>query len=267
MTVTISTSAAAVTFGTGGFVLHSFDPGAPALTAGVAARRTVSLSAYILAEGETESERAVFLDAARRRVCRIAADSDGFTLTADGRSIRLAADAAPAFDAKPPFNGADAAFFTLSAHSLSGGAYFAGEERAVSARGRTGKFVFPLAVTEATVFAVLAASGELRVRNPGDAPAGFVADVTAEGGKLTSFTLSAGERALRCSHVLSDGETLTIDTRAASKDVRAGGVSVLADVDWTSDFFSLAPGESTLRWESGGGGRAAVRLRFTPVYL
>lgn len=267
MTVSITSSAASVTFGAGGFVLHSLDPGAPALRAGSAGERAVSLSAYILAEGGTEAERAAFLDRARRRVCRIAASPDGFTLAVDGRTIRLAADAAPEFDAKPPFNGTDAAFFTLRAHSASGGAYFAGAESAVSARGRDGKLVFPLAVTEATVFATLAAAGEMRVRNPGDAPVGFVAAITAEGGSLSSCTLAAGEHSLRCTHVLADGETLTIDTRSGSKDVRAGGGSVLADVDWTSDFFTLAPGENTLRWESEGGGRAAVRLTLTPVYL
>ena len=198
MTVSISTSAASVTFGAGGFVLHSLDPGAPVLRAGVAGERAVSLSAYILAEGRTEAERAAFLDGARRR---------------------------------------------------------------------DGKLVFPLAVTETTVFATLAAAGEMRIRNPGDAPVGFVAAITAEGGSLSSCTLTAGEHSLRCTHVLADGETLTVDTRSGSKDVRAGGESVLADVDWTSDFFTLAPGENTLRWESEGGGRAAVRLTLTPVYL
>lgn len=256
-----------IEFGRGGFILHMLDRGAPALSDGTAETRHVRLEGYILAEGETEAARAQFLEEARRRVVRIVSDGGGFTLSEDGRGIRLMAERAPEFACEPPFTGADASFFTIRARSAEEAPYFSSGERTAVGRGRSGRLVFPLAVTEQTVFAHLSESGEVMLDNPGDAPCGFTARVTAEGGALTSFRLSLGEAYISAAHALADGESLLIDTRAGQKDVTAQGVSVLPETDWRSTFFSLAPGENRLRWESTGGGRAAVRVVFTPLYL
>ena len=260
----LTSSRAAVVFGRGGFLLHSLDPGAPSLVGD--GKRTVTLTGYILAEGNSAAARRDFLTKAKGILFRVAADTEGFTLTHEGKSIALRCTEAPCFSSDEAFAAGDAAFFTLRASGRDGICFF-GDPSSVVGRGVNGGVNFPHAITEESDFATIVQDGEMLVYNPGDCPCGFTAAVTAEGGVLDTFSLCMGEDAVTVSHPLSEGESVVIDTRPGHKAVTADGISVLDEVDWQSVFFALAPGENRIRWSGGGSGRASVRLTFTPLYL
>ncbi len=254
-----------IAFGEEGFILHAFRPGAPRLPGG---RRTVEIEGYILPEGEDGAQEERSLAVRMRRLRRIAADADGFLLTADGKTIRLISPAAPEFSEEPPFAAGDAAFFTVRAESGEGSeAYFASQTVTAEEQGSAGRLSFPLALTADTVLGQSASGGTLWAENPGDVPCGFTARVTAAGGPITEVTVRLGERALTVAHALAEGESFAFDTRAGHKDVSAGGVSILGETDRRSDFFPLLPGENAVRWESTGGGSVRLSLRYAPLYL
>ena len=264
-TVRLIGAAGVVTFGAEGFVLHALRCGAPSLTGGA---RTVELEGYILPEGEDEAAEDASLAARSRRVRRIAADADGFTLEIDGRRLRLWCEEAPRFAEEPPFTTGDAARFTLRA--VSGAreeAFFSAAEITAGGAAVRGALAFPLPITTETTFGCAAAAGGLTVENPGDMPCGFVAEARAAGGEITSLTLRCGGASICVRHALADGAVLTIDTRPGRRGVTAGGVSVLGEVDWQSEFFSLAPGENALTWESEGAGNVRLRVRLTLLVL
>ena len=262
----LQSSYGTVVFGTGTFVLHKWNAGAPPLTAEGAGERTVEIEGYILPAGESEAARGEAMERAKRLLCRTVADPGGFTLRDGARELHLTARTAPAFAAEAPFGGTDAARFVLIAHTEEDGA-FRGEECGYTGRALEGRLVFPLGITEKTVLASLADSGTLTVENPGDLPCGFTARITAEGGSVEKISLSLGGDTVTAEHPLSDGESLTVDTQPGHKGVFAGGVSVMEDVAWDSVFFSLMPGENRIRWKSEGFGHAVMRLTFLPRYL
>lgn len=265
--VMLQSSRGTVVFGPGPFLLHRLDPGGAALQGAEVGRRHIALTGYILPDGETEQVRAAEMEAARRLICRTVSDPDGFRLRIDGREILLTAEKAPAFSFEAPLNGADAASFTVEAMSREEDGCFTGKECIGSVQSQHGMLVFPLAVTEEMLFGTQAQSGTLTAINPGDVPAGFVLTVTAQGGRVESFTVSCGGEFLRVTHMLAEGESLQVDTRTGHKDVTAGGNSVLSDTDWRSSFFALLPGENTLRWSCEGTGYPSLTLALTPRYL
>ena len=267
-TVILTAAAGEVVFGRGEFVLSSFSL-TPARTDGVTEARTAILTGAIVPEGNTEAERAVRMAALRARLTRIASDPDGFTLIEDGRSLCLVCDHAPDFSREAPFSGTDAAAFTIRAKTTGNG-FFTGTPTTLSGAGQAGTLIFPLAITSSTVFGISHPTGELIVENPGDAPCGFLAAITAQGGSLTSFQLYRGTAGttdrIQTTHTVSDGGELLIDTRPGHKGVTADGVSVMPDVNWQSVFFPLLPGENRIGWQSEGLGAPRVSLTFTPVY-
>lgn len=271
-TVSITAGADTVFFGRGGYLLHDLDVGAASLCDGVTTAREVTFSGYILPEGETAAARAAELERLSRRVRRIVARPEGFTLTVGDRSLALTAKRAPVFAHDAPLNGDEAAYFTVYAGAKDpAAAYFqADTEAAALTRGWQGKLSFPLALPEGegTLFGLRTAEGTLVMDNPGDVDGGFIAAVTAEDAGITAFTLTAesGER-LAVSYPLSVGETLVIDTRPGYKSVTAGGVSVLESLSWDSTFFALVPGENHLSWHSEGDGSVTLRVSLTPRYL
>jgi len=264
---TLTASRGKLVFGQGGFVLHRLEIGAASLEGGRVGRRTAEIAGYILPEGESEAARAAELERCRTLVCRIAADAAGFTLAHGGRQMRLTATGTPEFSSDAPLNGADAAYFTIRARSAEKEGSFAGAAASVSARGLDGALCFPLAISSETVFGVLSHAGEIAIRNEGDMPAGFVAEITAEGGDLTEVTLSLDADEIAVSYGLAEGRTMRIDTRTGSKDVRADGTSILAHCDWRSSFFHLPPGESRLAWRCAGTGHARMRVEFVPKFI
>ena len=265
--VMLQSSRGTVVFGQGPFLLHRLDPGVPSLQGTEVGRRYIVLTGYILPAGETEEARAAEMEAARRLICRIVSDPDGFRLRIDSREILLTAEKAPAFSFEAPLNGADAASFTVNGMSREEDGCFTGEECTGSVQSQHGMLIFPLAVTEETLFATQAQSGTLTAVNPGDVPAGFVLTVTAQGGRVDSFTVSRGGEFLRVAHGLAEGESLRMDTRTGYKDVTSGGISILSDTDWRSTFFALLPGENTLRWSCEGTGYPSLTLALTPRFL
>ena len=57
-----------------------------------------------------------------------------------------------------------------------------------------------------------------------------------------------------------------IDTRPGEKPVTAHGESVLSDLSFDSEFFSLLPGENRLFWHTAGDGTAEMRIEFSPPF-
>ncbi len=269
-TVRLTGGADTVLFGRGGYVLHDLDVGAPALTAGVTTAREVKLQGYILPEGETAGVRVAELERLARRLRRIVSRPGGFTLTVDDRSLALTALSAPAFAHTAPLTGDEAAFFTVHAAAQDpAAAYFQAEEGTTAfCRGWQGKLFFPLAIIGTTLFGLRTSEGILTVDNPGDTDCGFTAELTAEGGSITSVTLTspAGEH-LTVTCPLADGESVRIDTRRRQKSVTVEGESALASLSWDSTFFTLAPGESRLHWACEGNGSMVLRVTLTPRYL
>lgn len=253
-------------FGTGTFILHRLDAGAPAIAPEALGERTVEIIGYIIPAGEDAAARGAAMERAKRLLCRTVGGTAGFFLRHGGKELHLISRTAPAFSPEAPFCGTDAAQFTIRARSAEDGA-FSGAEVNHIGRALEAALCFPLAITENTVFAHLAHSGTVVVENPGDLPCGFSAQITAEGGGIDSVSLTLGDAVITVYHSLPDGGSLLIDTRAGQKDVSAGGVSVMADVDWDSVFFPLAPGENRIFWQSEGFGNAVMRLSFTPRYL
>lgn len=256
-------------FDGGEIVLADFDPGAAALQNGVTAGREVTFSGYLLPAGDTADARAARMEVLTRRLCRIVSGVGGFVLTAGGRSIVLTAQRAPVFAHEAPLNGDEAAFFTVYAAAQNpAAAYFLGRAVNTSFSGWEGRLVFPLAVTAETLFGCRRSFGTAVIDNPGDALCGFTAAVTAEGGSLSSFSLTAAGGARLCvRYPLAFGESLIIDTRPGQKTVLAGGVPVLSALTADSEFFALQPGENRLAWATEGEGTAGVTLTCTPRYL
>ena len=255
-----------VVFGTGTFILHKLDTGAAVISADGVGGRTVEIEGYILPAGEDASTREAAMEKAKRLLCRTAGASDGFELVMGEKRLHLIARTAPVFAAEAPFTGTDAARFTLQACTVEDGA-FRGGETSVTGRALEGKLIFPLGITEKTIFATLSGEGTVVVVNGGDLPCGFAARITAEGGLLESISLSLDGDTVTVTHPLEDGGEIVLDTRPAHKGVWSGGASVMEDVAWDSVFFSLKPGENRIGWRSEGFGHAVMRLTFQPRYL
>lgn len=265
--VMLVSSRGTLVFGQTPFVLHRLDPGTPALCGTAVGQRTAEIVGYILPAGETEADRAAEMEKARRLLCRIVGDPEGFALRVGDREIPLTAQSAPQFSAEAPLTGTDAALFTVRGVSRGEDGCFAGEPVCFSVPGQSGMLTFPLAVTERTVFGSQAQSGRFTAVNPGDGAAGFTLTAVAEGGGIDSFTLSLGEDFLTVRHPLAEGQSLCIDTRPGQKDVTAAGASVLPETDWRSTFFALLPGENSLCWSCTGTGHPVLTFALTPRYL
>lgn len=265
--VMLISSRGTLVFGQEPFLLHRLNPGAPVLRGAEPGPRNVEIVGYILPVGETEEVRASEMKKARRLICRIAGDPEGFVLRFGGREIGLRAETVPEFSSEAPLNGPDAAEFILRAVSRGEDSCFTGAVCTSHIRSQSGLLVFPLAVTEKTVFGTEAQSGIRTVENPGDMPAGFRITVTAGDGEITSFTVSRGGESITVRHTLAPGQILCIDTRPGHKDVTAGGQSVLGETDWRSRFFALEPGENTIRWNCTGTGHPLLTFSLVPRYL
>ena len=258
-----------VVFGREPFVLHDLDMGAAELRGGVTAGRAVTFSAYVLPEGDTPDARRAEMESLCRRVRRIVCAAGGFSLTVGDRYMPLTALRSPVFAHDAPLIGDEAAFFTVYAEAADPAmAYWCGEARTAGFSGWEGRLMFPLAVTEETVFAVRAQSGIFIAENPGDVPCGFTAEITAVGGGIDSFTLTAetGEE-IALLQPLAFGESARIDTRPGHKAVTAAGVSALSGIAPESAFFSLQPGMNRLRWACTGEGTAAVTVTVHPRWF
>ncbi len=274
-TVRIYSKTEHVTFGEGGFVLTELDVGPARILAGTGplrtGGRTVRLTGVLLPEGDTLLRKASLLAPMRRRLCRLSGAAGGFTLALGEKRLALTATESPRFATKAPLSGPEALEFTLTAQATDGvDAFFTDEKDRVSVgRGWEGKLVFPLAITEETLFALRSPAGSFTVENPGDVPVGFTAVVTAEEAPVYGVTLSlpTGER-LFADCYLNPGESLRLDTRPGHKSVTdTEGGSLLPLISPDSTFFTLAPGENRLSFAHSGAGQVTVTVTFSPRYF
>ncbi len=252
-----------ITFDGERFVLSTLTVGAAALAAGRTAGRTVRFAGYLLPfGGET-------LDALCRRLCRLVTAEGGFTLSVDGRLLPLVPEESPAFAADAPFATGEAAHFTVTARAkFPYEATFAdGEETVVLSQSFGGELVFPLAITENTLFGLRKSKASVSLYNPGDMPVGFRGTVTVTGADIEGFTLTRGAEHLTVNAPLAPGDTVDFSTCPGEKYVRNGaGESLLYALSEDSRFFAVPAGESRLDFAARGDGALALRLVYTPRY-
>lgn len=256
-----------ITFGREGFILHEIETAPPKILPTGLGQRTITIRGYILPAGEEDSARLASLDILSRRVMRLVTAEEGFYMEERGRTVHLFCTEAPHFSREAPFSEGDAALFTVRAVSEENSPYYTERERTVSSQSMEKNLVFPLVITENTVFAILSQSGVVTVNNPGDVPCGFTATLRADYDTVDAFTMTLGDAHISVQYPLAPGEAITICTAPGKKNVYCGGTSILSYVDWTSTFFSLAPGENSIAWQSQGGGCPHLTLTFTPLYL
>ena len=256
-----------ITFGREGYILHEIESTPPKILPEGIGTRSVTIRGYILPEGADDEARFSSLDALSRRVMRLVTADGGFYLEERGRTLHLMPESAPDFSRDAPFAEGDAACFTIRAASREDFPYYTESPRTAVARGMDRKLVFPLTHTPRTVFATLARSGTVILPNPGDVPCGFTATLESEKDTVTSLTIRLGEERITVRHPIAPGESIVVCTEPGKKNVSAGGVSILSQVDWDSTFFPLAPGENSIEWAAEGDGCPRLSIRFTPLYL
>ena len=88
--------------------------------------------------------------------------------------------------------------------------------------------------------------------NDGDVGAGLVLTVRASGGRITNPYVYLDREYVRVLTVLEAGDELVIDTRTGKKSIRINGENRLL-FDRNSTFFSVPPGEHTVRVGADGG--------------
>ena len=237
--------------------------------------RRISLRGYILASGETDGERHLFLREKRRLICRVTDPAGTFRLTRDGLSIVCSADAVPLFDAAAPLSGDDASGFTLTATASDPRFTAAGEGFADD--GMCRMLSFPLSLSEEAplVFGMAeeASPGTVRAVNTGDIAAGAVIVVEAGDVPVSGFALENGATG-ECFAMADDiapAEVIRIDTREGQKSVvsepRGGAAAdALGRIDWTSSFFRLPPGENVFTF-SATAGTPRVTVVVYPAFL
>jgi len=107
----------------------------------------------------------------------------------------------------------------------------------------------------------------LKVVNPGEVPCGAVVTISAIGGEVVNPSVACGDAYVRVTAVLSDGDTVVIDTRNGKKGVWLNGEECFS-FDWTSSFFSLDVGENMLSVDADSGKEfMAVRAEVVPLYF
>ena len=103
--------------------------------------------------------------------------------------------------------------------------------------------------------------------NGGDAPCGVIVTIRAQGGAVVNPCVSCGDRFVRTSVTLSDGDELVIDTRKRKKGIYVNGENRLI-FDWKSTFFSLEVGENEVKIDADSGKEyMAVRCEYVPLYF
>ncbi len=105
------------------------------------------------------------------------------------------------------------------------------------------------------------------VVNPGDAPCGMVVTVRAAGGEVKNPCIRCGEKYILIPTTLSDGDVLTVDTRARRKNITINGERCF-QFEKGSTFFTLPTGESSVTVTCGEGKPyLEASLTFTPLYF
>ena len=104
------------------------------------------------------------------------------------------------------------------------------------------------------------------VTNPGDAPCGFDASLTAVGGTVVNPAICLGEQYIRLETALTDGQTAQIDTRPRCKNLHIDGERAFT-FHRDSDFFLLQVGENRVFVTAESGlEHLSAELVYTPLY-
>lgn len=104
------------------------------------------------------------------------------------------------------------------------------------------------------------------VINPGDAPCGFTAKLTASGGQVENPVLRSGDAFIRLQTVLEDGQEALIDTRPRYRNLWINGERRFT-FHRDSDFFLLQTGENSVSVTADSGAEyLSAGLSYTPLY-
>lgn len=143
------------------------------------------------------------------------------------------------------------------------------EMRLIRFREVASLFTFPMtfikgAGTEVGIYRV---SDTATAVNDGDGECGITLKLRASGGEVVSPGIKCGEKFIKTSLTLSDGDVLEIDTRPKMKNVTLNGERTFA-FDRDSEFFSLPSGESVLSITADSGAEfIEAEVIFVPVYF
>lgn len=257
MRVSIGNESCEIVFGAG-FILESLS--AEPLVLGteyparprenrIPERRRISMEGYIVALGGTEAERREEMRMRRRLLASLSAPDGGFFIRIDDKYASLC-DGELVFLRSAPFSGDEREHFTLRAVIESG--YFYGEEITLSpTRGVAGTHL-PASLGEGgLVLGQYTGGSVIRVRNGGDVPVGFTAELIPEadtamlsiknhttGKQIVSLrSFSAGDVIRLSTH----RDELYMRARRGGKDVNLAGL-----VTDDSELFLLPRGESII---------------------
>ena len=235
-----------IVFNDAPFVLNSIDYGNP--SDDPVPTRTVKLTGYILAEGETEASRASYLTEKRALLCRAVMADGGFTISRGSRMIRAKAKGIPSFSGAPEFSGSDAAMFTITAEA---DAHFVGTSSGITYGGQT---------------SASATYGYVNMTNPGDVPVGCVISISYNGTSLSGASVTIDGKTVTFTSSVPNNGTVTVDTRLGKKSVYTSSGVNFALITAGSKFPIIPTGASTLSWSAPSGGITSVSVTVEPEY-
>lgn len=257
MRVSIGNDSCEIAFGTG-FILESLSaeplvyntefPARPRENR-IPERRRISIEGYIVTFGGTEAARREEMRMRRRLLASISTPDSSFFIRIDDKCASLC-DGELVFLRRAPFSGDEREHFTLRAVIKSG--YFYGEDITLHPmRNVTGNY-FPVSLGEnGFVLGQYTGSSVIKVRNDGDVPVGFTAELIPETdtamlciknhttGKLIMSlrSFSAGD----VIYISTHRDDLYMRARRHGKDVNLAGL-----VTDDSELFLLPRGESVI---------------------
>lgn len=261
----LTSRSSSITFDDMPFVLEKLELSSAAIQrckngASKASSRDVTITGYILSEGETDSERRGYLAEKRDHLCRAADPVGSFTLMRSGRAIDCRAISSPRFSADAGFGGADADRFEIRAVSDPGLFYAVGNDATEL------KHVFGGDVESSAL------SGSISVTNHGDVACGAVIEIVSGDTPPSGIVLSLpDEGTVSFVGAIPSGNTAELDTRDGKKSVKliSGGISRVdfGIIDWQSTMLAFPPGTSILSWRADGGSISSLRVTLTPLYF
>ena len=143
------------------------------------------------------------------------------------------------------------------------------ESRIVNFRTVASLLTFPLTFIKGVGMEVgiYRVSDTAEITNEGDAECGIVARLRAVGGDVHSPGIRCGDKFIRTTLTLSDGDELLIDTRPKMKNITKNGERTFM-FDRDSSFFSLPISSSTMSITADEGVEfIEAEVEFVPVYF
>lgn len=208
--------------------------------------RRVRIEGYIAATAESPEDQLREVTLSRNILSRITSPMGEFILNVDGRIARLSR-AETVFKRSAPFSGQSAEHFTVSAVITDG--YFTNPSVTSFVQQSVSGFSFP--VTGELTAGLMSGSSHIRLRNGGDVPVGFEAELSPLSA-VTSFRLECAETAQHITVQKSfiPGDVIRISTLPHSLCIKLvrDGVSedLTGETELSSELFRLPTGDCTL---------------------